>query len=151
MLLPTLPPRLSQVDVIVAYKMVAARENQTIRNERSSALITLANARVWASEGWQVTITDADGREFDPAGFEGVLAETNPSLLQAMRVPAPPEQSEDQALEATDQAAEATDHALRATGRADEYDMEELIDTEDVIDEEDMLDEDVNLAPEAVA
>jgi hypothetical protein len=136
----------------VAYKMVAARENQTIRNERTSALITLANARVWASEGWQVTITDADGKEFDPAGFEGVLAETSPTLLREMQVPAPPEQSEDQDLE---EAAETTDHTLEATDRAvasgETIDAEELLDTEDVIDDEDMLDEDVNLAPEAVA
>ena len=132
----------------MAYKMVAARENQTIRNERSSALITLANARVWASEGWQVTITDADGKEFDPAGFEGVLAETSPTLLREMQVPAPPEQSEDQDFE---EAAEATDNALVATDQAVESDMEELLDTEDLIDDEDMLDEDVNLAPEAVA
>ena len=134
----------------MAYKMVAARENQTIRNERSSALITLANARVWASEGWQVTITDADGKEFDPAGFEGVLAETSPTLLREMQVPAPV-QSADQAMKGTYQALEATDHALVVADQAVESDMEELIDTEDVIDEEGMLDEDVNLAPEAVA
>jgi hypothetical protein len=136
----------------VAYRMVAARENQTISNERSSALITLANARVWASEGWQVTITDADGKEFDPAGFEGVLAETSPTLLREMQVPAPPVQSEDQTLEG---AGEAADHVLEAADRAVEsgetIGAEELLDTEDVIDDEDLLDEDVNLAPEAVA
>jgi hypothetical protein len=107
---------------------------------------------VWASEGWQVTITDADGKEFDPAGFEGVLAETSPTLLREMQVPAPPEQSEDQDLE---EAAEATDHKLEATDRAvasgETIDAEELLDTQDLIDDEDMLDEDVNLAPEAVA
>ena len=132
----------------MAYKMVAARENQTVRNERASALITLANARVWASEGWQVTITDADGKEFDPAGFEGVLAETSPTLLREMQVPAPPEQSEDQAAEAADHAVETMDRAVESSQTID---AEELLDTEDVIDEEDMLDEDVNLAPEAVA
>ena len=134
----------------MAYKMVAARENQTVRNERASALITLANARVWASEGWQVTITDANGKEFDPAGFEGVLAETSPTLLREMQVPAPV-QSADQTMEGTDQILEAADHTLVATDQAVASDMEELLDTEDVIDEEDMLDEDVNLAPEAVA
>ena len=134
----------------MAYKMVAARENQTIRNERTSALITLANARVWASEGWQVTITDAYGKEFDPAGFEGVLAETSPTLLREMQGPAPV-QSADQTMEGTDQILEAADHTLVATDQAVASDMEELLVTEDVIDEEDMLDEDVNLAPEAVA
>jgi hypothetical protein len=132
----------------VAYTMVAARENQTIRNERTSALITLANARVWASEGWQVTITDADGKEFDPAGFENVVAEVNPLLLREMQVPASPEHTADQAeaaAEFTDEAEDA-DHALEDQGA----ESAELID-EDVIDEEDMRDEDVSLAPEAVA
>jgi len=135
----------------VAYKMVAARENQTIRNERTSALITLANARVWASEGWQVTITDADGKEFDPAGFENVVAEVNPSLLRAMQVPLPPEHAADQAEAAAEVAneARAADHTLEGQGA----ESAELIDAEDVIDEdeEDMLDEDISLAPEAVA
>jgi len=133
----------------VAYMMVAARENQTIRNERTSALITLANARVWASEGWQVTITDADGKEFDPAGFENVVAEATPLLLREMQVPMPPEHAADQveaAAEDTDEV-EAADHAL------EDQDAEsaELIDADDVIDEEDMRDEDVSLAPEEVA
>jgi hypothetical protein len=69
----------------VAYRMVAERENQTIRHERKSALIILANARVWQSEGWQVTITDADGKAFDPAGFERSLAQARASSLQAMQ------------------------------------------------------------------
>jgi hypothetical protein len=62
--------------------MVATRENQTIRNQRNSALFVLANARVWASEGWQVTITDADGRQFDAAGFESVVT---PAIASAPR------------------------------------------------------------------
>jgi hypothetical protein len=53
--------------------MVAERNDQKIIKERASALIVLANARVWESEGWQVKITDADGAEFDPAGLEKVL------------------------------------------------------------------------------
>jgi hypothetical protein len=64
------------------------RENQKIRNERNSALIALANAHVWASEGWQVTITDADGKEFDPAGFESSLAQSHTSSPQTINLPA---------------------------------------------------------------
>jgi hypothetical protein len=104
---------------------------------------------VWASEGWQVTITDADGKEFDPAGFENVVAEVNPLLLHAMQVPASPEHAEDQAEAAADQAAEFTDEAEALEDQSAE--SAELIDAEDVIDEEDMRDEDVSLAPEAVA
>jgi hypothetical protein len=57
----------------VAYRMIAERNDQKVVKERASALIVLANARVWESEGWQVMITDADGAEFDPAGFEKLL------------------------------------------------------------------------------
>jgi hypothetical protein len=53
--------------------MVAERDDQKVIKERASALILLANARVWESEGWQVMITDAEGKEFDPAGFEKLL------------------------------------------------------------------------------
>jgi hypothetical protein len=57
----------------VAYRMVAERDDQKVIKERASGLIVLANARVWESEGWQVMITDAEGKEFDPAGFEKLL------------------------------------------------------------------------------
>jgi len=54
----------------LAYTMVAERDNETFKSERSSAYIMLANARIWASEGWQVTITDEDGKAFGPTEFE---------------------------------------------------------------------------------
>jgi hypothetical protein len=57
----------------VSYKMVAERDDQKVIKERASALIVLANARVWESEGWQVLITDAEGQKFDPSGFEKLL------------------------------------------------------------------------------
>ncbi len=57
----------------MAYRMVAERDDQKVIKERASALIVLANARVWESEGWQVMITDTEGKEFDPAGFEKLL------------------------------------------------------------------------------
>jgi hypothetical protein len=57
----------------VAYIMVAERENQTFTKQRESALIVLANARVWESEGWRVMISDGDGKEFNPAAFEELL------------------------------------------------------------------------------
>jgi hypothetical protein len=66
----------------LAYTMVAERDNQKVTKERTSALILLANARVWASEGWQVVITDADGKQLDPAGFENWLTPAESSPLQ---------------------------------------------------------------------
>ena len=71
---------------VLAYTMVAERDNQKVTKERTSALILLANARVWASEGWQVVITDADGKQLDPAGFEQWLAPVEASPLPPVNV-----------------------------------------------------------------
>jgi len=67
--------------------MVAKRDDQTVRKQRASTLIVMANARVFESEGWDITIIDADGNEFDPAGFEQSQAQAS-SWLQAKHVPA---------------------------------------------------------------
>jgi hypothetical protein len=40
----------------MAFELVAKRENETVRMKHDSSLIALAKARVWASEGWNVTI-----------------------------------------------------------------------------------------------
>jgi len=47
----------------MAYRIVAERENETVRMDRMSSLMAMAKARVWASEGWEVTIIvrDEDG------------------------------------------------------------------------------------------
>jgi hypothetical protein len=54
--------------------MIAERDDETICVERISSLITVANAKVWASEGWQVEIVDAQGRIFAPEDFDELLA-----------------------------------------------------------------------------
>ena len=59
---------------VLAYKMIAERDNETVKVERKSSLIIVAKARVWASEGWQVVITDADGKSYAPAEFDRLLA-----------------------------------------------------------------------------
>jgi hypothetical protein len=58
----------------LVYKMIAERDNETVKIERQSSLIIVAKARVWASEGWQVVITDADGKSYAPAEFDRLLA-----------------------------------------------------------------------------
>ncbi len=50
----------------MAYKLVAERNNETFKSEKDSVYTALANARIWASEGWRVTITDAEGKQFGP-------------------------------------------------------------------------------------
>ena len=44
----------------MAYRIVAERGNETVRIDRSSSLMAVAKARVWASEGWEVTIIVRD-------------------------------------------------------------------------------------------
>jgi hypothetical protein len=58
----------------LAYKMIAERDNTTVRVERQSSLLIVAKAKVWISEGWQVVITDADGNTYAPADFDQLLA-----------------------------------------------------------------------------
>ena len=52
----------------MAYRIVAERENETVRMDRMSSLMAVAKARVWASEGWDVTIIVRD--EDEPASAE---------------------------------------------------------------------------------
>src|ERR1700730_13679446 len=59
-LLPT-RGQLTSRGTALAYKMIAERDNETVKVEKKSSLIIVAMARIWASEGWQVVITDADG------------------------------------------------------------------------------------------
>ena len=54
--------------------MIAERDDETICVERISSLITVANAKVWASEGWQVEIVDENGKIFEPAEFGNLLS-----------------------------------------------------------------------------
>ena len=54
----------------MAYNIVAERDNETVRMRRNSSIIAIAKARVWASEGWEVTIVDDDENPLAPA--EGV-------------------------------------------------------------------------------
>ena len=58
----------------MAYKMVAERDNETYRAERESRLIIVAKAKIFASEGWKVVITDHDGKAYQPGEFDRLLA-----------------------------------------------------------------------------
>jgi hypothetical protein len=54
--------------------MVAERDNETVKVERTSSIVIVAKARIWASEGWQVVISDADGKSYELAEFDQLLA-----------------------------------------------------------------------------
>lgn len=58
----------------LAYKMVAERDNEKYSVARESRLLIVAKAKVWASEGWHVVITDEDGKAYAPPDFDQLLA-----------------------------------------------------------------------------
>ena len=58
----------------MAYQIVAVRENETVRWKRISVLVAIAKARVWTSEGWQVVITDEEGKTLESAEIDKPLA-----------------------------------------------------------------------------
>ena len=58
----------------LAYKMVAERDNEKCSFARESRLLIVAKAKVWASEGWRVVITDQDGNPYVPPEFEQLSA-----------------------------------------------------------------------------
>jgi hypothetical protein len=59
--------------------MIAEREGETMKSERTSSLVAMAKARVFASEGWHVTLTASDGKVFAPAEFESFIEANWPS------------------------------------------------------------------------
>ena len=58
----------------MAYRIVAERNDETVKMDRSSALVAVAKAKVWASEGWKVTIIVGDEDEFAPANAPRMLS-----------------------------------------------------------------------------
>lgn len=58
----------------MSYKITAERENETMLSRRSCVWIAVAKAKVWASEGWRVLITDDHGRAFPPDQFDELAA-----------------------------------------------------------------------------
>jgi hypothetical protein len=58
----------------MAYKIVARKGDTTVRSERNSLLIAAAKARIWAEEGWDVSVTDSEGKKLDRAELDGLFA-----------------------------------------------------------------------------
>lgn len=44
----------------MAFQIVAEKESEIVTMKRDSSLMAIAKARVWASEGWNVTIVVSD-------------------------------------------------------------------------------------------
>jgi hypothetical protein len=58
----------------MAYKIVARKDETIVRSERKSLLIAAAKARIWAEEGWDVSVTDSEGKQLDRAELDEVFA-----------------------------------------------------------------------------
>ena len=58
----------------MAYKIVAQKDEVTVRSQRNSLLIAAAKARIWAEEGWDVSVTDSEGKELDRAELDHLFA-----------------------------------------------------------------------------
>ena len=58
----------------MAYKMVAERDNEKYSFSRESRLLIVAKAKVWASEGWRVVVTDQDGKVYAPSELDQLSA-----------------------------------------------------------------------------
>jgi len=61
-------------EIALPYQMLAERDNEKVQSRKIGVLMAVAKARVWASEGWQVVITDDDGKTFKPDEFEGLCS-----------------------------------------------------------------------------
>ncbi len=57
----------------MAFQIVAKRDSETVTMQRDSSLIALAKARVWASEGWDVTIIVRDEEKLPPVESKPLL------------------------------------------------------------------------------
>ena len=58
----------------MAYRMIAERENETVKVERESRLMIGFKAKIFASAGWKVVVTDGEGKSYEPPEFEKLLA-----------------------------------------------------------------------------
>ena len=66
---------------MTAFTIHASKDGESIQTVRISPTITLAKARVLLKEGWEVYITDADGRQYQPDKFDQVLSfDRKPSI-----------------------------------------------------------------------
>ena len=60
---------------MTAFTVHSSKDGKTVQTVRLSPVTIVAKAIALHSEGWQVYITDAHGRQFDPADFDQVLGE----------------------------------------------------------------------------
>ena len=58
---------------MTAFTIHASKDGQSVTTVRIGPTITVAKARELSKAGWQVHITDADGRQYGPDKFDELL------------------------------------------------------------------------------
>ncbi|HXI06335.1 MAG: hypothetical protein ACRC1G_06805 [Bradyrhizobium sp.] len=58
----------------MSYRIVAQKDEVTVRSQRNSLLIAAAKARIWAEEGWEVSVTDSEGKKLERAELDQLFA-----------------------------------------------------------------------------
>lgn len=58
----------------MTYRIVARKDDTTVRSERKSLLIAAAKARILVEEGWDVSVTDDEGKQLDRAELNQLFA-----------------------------------------------------------------------------
>ena len=71
----------------MAYQIVAEWEDLTVRMKQHSILFTLAKARIFASEGWSIVVTDSDGEVLYSAQHEKAVVADAPPVTPAINYP----------------------------------------------------------------
>jgi hypothetical protein len=58
---------------MTAFTIVASKDSETVTTVRLGPKISLEKARGLVENGWQVHITDSEGRQYTPDQFHQVL------------------------------------------------------------------------------
>ena len=59
---------------MATFTIHASKDGEAVTTTRISPTLAVAKARSLITEGWQVHITDGDGRQYQPEQFYDVLA-----------------------------------------------------------------------------
>ncbi len=58
---------------MTAFTIHASKDGESLHTVRLGPTITIAKARELLKSGWQVHVTDADGRQYGPDKFDEIL------------------------------------------------------------------------------
>jgi hypothetical protein len=59
---------------MAAFSIHASKDGQMVTTVRIGPTVTVARARALLNEGWQVHVTDENGRQYGPAELDQLLS-----------------------------------------------------------------------------